>query len=70
MTYGTHPDFDLLQYGEEFQDRPHKMVYTPNSADSVSQGSALRDGKIYYDNTVIVDIIRGYMDPYVHIRWS
>lgn len=60
----------MLQYGEEYGTRPHKMVYSPNNPDSVSQASSFTDGKIYYNKEVIIDVIRGYMDPRVHIRRS
>ncbi len=70
MTYGTHPEFDMLEFGEEYGERPHKMVYTPNTPDSVTQDSSFADGKITYNNQVVVDVIRGYMDPHVHIRRS
>jgi hypothetical protein len=70
VTYGTHPEFDMLQSGEEFGDRPHKMVYTPAATDSLSQGSIFTWGKIFYNDKLIVDVLRGYMDPHVHIRWS
>lgn len=70
ITYGTHPEFDMLQAGEEYTWKPHKMVYTPNAPDSISAKSSFADGKIVYNDTVVVDMVRGYMDPHVHIRWS
>ena len=58
ITYGTHPEFDMLQYGEEYGQRPHKMVYTPTDPDTFSDGSSFTDGKIYHNQQVVVDVVR------------
>ena len=48
----------MLQYGEEYGQRPHKMVYTATDSDSLSDGSSFTDGKIYYNKQVVVDVVR------------
>jgi hypothetical protein len=70
VIYWTHPEFDMIQQWEEFGTRPHKIVYTPNKPDSIIKSTSFEDGKIYYNNDVVVDIPRWYLDPRVHIRWS
>jgi hypothetical protein len=70
IIYGTHPEFDMIQQWEEYGTRPHKIVYTPNKVDSILKSTSFEDGKIYYNDDVVVDIPRGYLDPRVHIRWS
>lgn len=50
--------------------RPHELLYLPNNPDSITASSSLSYGKIYHNNDVVVDFIRGYMDPRIHIRRS
>lgn len=68
IVLGTHPEFDMLEQGQEYGEKPHKLVYTPGEADSLTKGNSFEDGKIFYNDEVVVDFVRGYMDARIHIR--
>lgn len=66
----SHTEFEMVHAGSEYNqpNKLNKLVYTPWNSDSITEETDFSQARIRHNGEIVVDFIRGYMDPLISIR--